>query len=638
MTAPRPSRIALIGSPNSGKTSIFNQLTGMRRRVANYPGVTVDFVEGELRGASDAVVVDLPGTYSLDALSPDEDVTVTELSGGHGAAPDLALVVADATTLDRSMPFIAEVLATGRPSIVVLTMIDELKARYGRLDIGRLHRRLGVPVVGVVGNRGLGVDDLLAQLEDPGKWHPSWAELPEAGADAAERRAWAARTLDEVYKAPREMDPRTRRIDRVLLHPVLGLLVFALVMTLFFQIIFTVAAPVQDLFESGVLALGEAVGGILPDGHLRSFLVDGVIAGVGGVVVFVPQIALLLLMIALLEGTGYMARAAFLIDRVMGWVGLEGRSFVALLSSYACAVPGIMAARTVPDPRSRLATILVAPLMTCSARLPVYTLLIAAFIPRSTVLGVLNVQGLVLLALYVGGSLSALIAAAFIRRGMRRGRTFPFYLELPPYRVPTLRSVWSRVQVGVFGFMKKAGTVILGSMVVLWFLLNFPQQGAEPDAGAEVAAQDGAQASQRETQASLSYAGQLGRTIEPAIEPLGFDWKIGIGLIASFAAREVIVGTLAQIYAVEGGDEDTEGLVEQLRADTRPDGTPVWSLATALSLLVFFVFALQCVSTLAIIWKETRALRWPVFAFSYMLALAWLASFATYRIALAAGG
>ena len=637
MTAIRPPRIALIGSPNSGKTSIFNQLTGLRRRVANYPGVTVDFVEGGLRGDSEAVLVDLPGTYSLDALSPDEDVTVTELRGGHVAAPDLALIVADATTLKRSMPFIGEVLGTGLPAIVVLTMIDELKARYGKVDVGRLHRGLGVPVVGVVGNRGLGIDDLRAQLAEPDKWHPSWAEIPAAGADSDQRRSWAESVLDEAYEPPREMDPRTRRIDSVLLHPVFGLLVFALVMTLFFQIIFTVAAPLQDLFESGVLALGEAVGSLLPDNHLRSFLVDGVIAGVGGVVVFVPQIALLLLLIALLEGTGYMARAAFLIDRVMGWVGLEGRSFVALLSSYACAVPGIMAARTVPDPRSRLATMLVAPLMTCSARLPVYTLLIAAFIPRKTVLGVLNVQGLVLLALYVGGSLSALIAAAFIRRGLRRGRTFPFYLELPPYRIPTPRSVWSRVQVGVGGFLKKAGTVILASMVVLWFLLNFPQQSAERSAEESAGADNEVAQLDGEAQVAQSYAGQLGKLVEPTIEPLGFDWKVGIGLIASFAAREVIVGTLAQIYAVEGGEEDTESLAAQLRADTRPDGTPAWSLATALSLLVFFVFALQCVSTLAIMWKETRRIRWPVFAFSYMLVLAWVASFVTYRVASAFG-
>jgi ferrous iron transport protein B len=399
-------------------------------------------------------------------------------------------------------------------------------------------------------------------------------------------------------------------------------------MFLFFQTVFTVAAPLQDGLEGVVLGLGEGLRALLPAGLLQSLVVDGVIAGVGGVVVFVPQIALLLVMISLLEGSGYMARAAFLIDRVMGWAGLEGRCFVALLSSYACAIPGIMATRAVPDPKSRLATIMVAPLMTCSARLPVYGLLIGAFVPAQTVAGVFQVQGLAMFGLYLLGSLSALAASVVFKKGVFRGHTYPFYMELPPYRFPSWRTVAQHVWRGVRSFLRKAGTTILAASVILWALLTFPQ--VEPPAEL---AQD--EAAARSWQLERSVAGHIGKAIEPTISPLGFDWRIGISLLASFSAREVMVSTLGQLYAFSGDEEDLEGLGARLKAAKKPDGAPAYTLAVALSLLVFYVYSLQCVSTLAVMRRETGSWRWPALGFAYMLALAWVGSFVTYRLALA---
>lgn len=620
--------VALIGNPNAGKTSIFNRLTGLRQRVGNYPGVTVEQVEGRMQsGETNLRLIDLPGTYSLDPLSPDEEVSAGVLRGELEGfdKPDAVIVVVDATTLERSLGFVGEVLACGLPTIVVLTMIDELKARGGSVNMPRLHRNLGVPVVGVVGNRGLGIDDLRAILEKPSTWHPSWSDVPLEEDDEATRRSWAARALDEVYKSPQQVDPLTEKLDRVILHPVWGIVVFALVMIAFFQSIFALAAPLQDLAEGGVIALGELLRGVLPDGAVQSLLVDGVIGGVGAVVVFVPQIAILLLLIALMEGSGYLARAAFVVDRVMGRAGLEGRSFIALLSSFACAVPGIMATRAVPDPRARLTTIMVAPLMTCSARLPVYTLLIAAFIPQQRVLGLLNLQGLVLLGLYLLGGVTSLLAAALFKRGLKRGLTFPFYLELPPYRRPTASAVISRMNIGVVSFLKKAGTVILAASIVLWFLLNFPQLSVE-----ELRGLSEAQAAALQVEAS--YAGQLGHALEGFFAPLGFDWRLTIGIIASLAAREVIVSTLGQIFALS--DPDTAGgLAERLTTISDGSGAPLYTLATALSLLVFYVFALQCVSTLAVMRRETGAWRWPAIAFAYMFALAYLGAWITYQLA-----
>ena len=636
-------RLALVGSPNSGKTTLFNALTGLRRRVANYPGVTVDHSVGSAKASdgSEVVLIDLPGTYSLDALSADEAVTVGVLAGDFPGErkPDGVIIVADGTTLERSMQLILAVLAKGIPAVIALTMVDELKARRGAVKLRGMAAKLGVPVVGVIGNKGIGVDELRERLSSVKDWTASTFEVPDGteADDIAARVQVADELLAELYQAPSTEETQSDRIDKVLLHPVAGIAIFIATMFLLFQSIFVLAAPLQDLFEGVVLALGELVRGVIPEGLAQSLVVDGVIAGVGGVVVFVPQIAILLLLLRFLESCGYMARAAFLIDRVMGWAGLEGRAFVALLSSYACAVPGIMAARTVPDPRSRLATILVAPLMTCAARLPVYALLIGAFVPRKTVAG-MSLQGLTLFGLYVVGSLSAFIAAAALRMLFKRRATFPFYMELPPYRWPTpkavMRSTWS----GVRAFLVKAGTIILASSVVLWALLTFPRV----DAPEELLA--GAQTDEEAAAIADAYAlensagGSIGRAVEPLFEPLGYDWRIDVGILGSFAAREVIVATLAQIYAHEGGEDDIEGLGARIRAAEGPDGAPAYTLATALSLLVFFVFSLQCVSTIAVMRRETGGWRWPAFAFGYMFVLAYVGSLITYQVTSALTG
>ncbi|MEZ4462788.1 MAG: ferrous iron transporter B [bacterium] len=618
------TNVALVGSPNSGKTTLFNALTGLHQRVANYAGVTVEHVVGEITADGRTLsLIDLPGTYSLEALSPDERVVSQVLEGRMPGCepPDGIVVVADATTLQRSLQLVGDILRLGRPTVLIVTMIDELKARNGALKLPQLKRALGIPVVGVVGNRGIGMDDVRALLASVDTWTPTVVEVPE---DQQARFVWADEIFEKCVVAPRREDGRTDQIDRVLLHPVMGIAIFAMVMFLFFQVVFAVAAPLQEAFESAVMLLGGVVGDLLPDGLLKQLLVDGVIAGVGGVVVFVPQIALLLLMIAVLEGSGYMARAAFVIDRVMGWAGLEGRCFIALLSSYACAIPGIMATRGVPDPRSRLATILVAPFMTCSARLPVYGLLIGAFIPSTYVLGVFNLQGIVLFLLYLLGSVSALLAAAVLKRGLLRGATYPFYMELPPYRVPTWSAIWHRVSRGVWAFLRKAGTVILAASVILWAALNLPRV----DVPAEL--RDDPVAAQT-YQLENSLAASVGHAMEPVLAPLGFDWRIGVGLVASLAAREVIVSTMAQIYGFGGDEEDVDGLAARMSQAKNPDGTSVYTLPTVLALLVFFVYALQCVSTLAVIRRETGSWKWPAFAFSYMLVIAYgMALFARY--------
>lgn len=621
------TQLGLVGSPNSGKTTLFNALTGLRARVGNYPGVTVERREGIARIQGRRVrVVDLPGAYSLDPISPDEAVVGRVIAGDIPGlpAPDGVLITADANTLERSFTLVAQVLHTGLPACLVVTMMDELQARGGALDTARLSGALGIPVVGVVGHRGRGLAALRALLPDPARW-PRPPLLPPQGAE--ERRAWAGSVLARAGMRAGGPSRRSDALDRIVLHPLLGSLLFALVMVFFFQLIFAFATPAMDAIDAAVATLGGMVRTLLPPGIVADFLADGVIAGVGSVIVFLPQIVLLFSLLYLLEDFGYMARAAFVVDRLMGRIGLEGRAFVALLSSYACAVPGIMATRTIPAPRQRLVTILVAPLMTCSARLPVYALLIGAFVPASQVLGPIGLQGLVLLGLYLAGSLGALVAAGLLNRFLLKGESIPFYLELPPYRVPPLRLVASQVWSAASAFLKRAGTIIMAASIVLFGLLNFPQVTPPPELSESAAAA---------YRIEHSAAGAIGRAVEPIFRPIGFDWKIGVGLIASLAAREVIVATLAQIYAT--GEDDPVSLRDALRADRNPEtGEPVFTPATVASLLVFFVFALQCTSTLAVMRRETGSWRWPAFAFAYLFALAYGASFVTYRVVNALG-
>lgn len=637
MTAParaidptRPVRIALVGSPNAGKTTLFNALTGASARVGNYAGVTVERREGSLRGSDGQVLIlDLPGTYSLRGESPDERIVEKVLDGKLAGEPELdgVVAVADATTLRRGLGLVQQLLAHQRPMILVLTMIDEVRARGGRIDVSALSRQLGIPVVGVVGHRGVGIDQVIRLLREPWHW-PRPKIVPPVDEDPVQRFAWVDAVCKAVGADALPPDRRTDRIDRWLLHPVYGLVTLGVVLLIFFQSIFSWAVPVMDVIDKLFTDLAALSRAVLPAAWWTELWADGILAGVGAVLVFLPQIVILFAFIHLLNDIGYMARAAFVLDRVMGWVGLQGRSFVPLLSCFACAVPGILAARTIASLRERLATILVAPFMTCSARLPVYTLLIAAFVPARPIWGPLGLQGFVLLGLYLLGVVVALGSASVLSTTLLRGTPSVFYMELPPYRWPTMKLLLRQVWGSTSAFLKRAGTIILGVSIVLWFLLSVPKAPESPGA---------TPAERARADLEASVAGRLGHSLEPWIAPLGFDWKIGVGLVASLAAREVMVSTLAQIHAV-GSPDDYEGLREALRRDVDPvTGRHHFTLATALSLLVFFVFALQCASTMVVMARETGSWRWPAFAFAYMFGLAWVASFVTYRAATAFG-
>ncbi|MBK6870782.1 MAG: ferrous iron transporter B [Kineosporiaceae bacterium] len=619
-----PTRVALLGSPNAGKTTIFNHLTGLRARTANYPGVTVTRTEGLAQTPLGPVAIeDVPGTYSLSAMSPDEQVVVDLLDGTlEGCpAPDALVVVLDATTLRRSLTLAAQALAIDRPVIVALTMLDELTSRGGELDVAALGRALGVRVVGLTAHKGVGISDLAAELGRHQTW-PAPPVLPPLDDD--ELSAWAASVLAASgYRAP-AADRRTAAIDRVLLHPIWGGLVFLAVMFVFFQLIFTVAAPLQDGLE---WLLGVAAGWTASTlGHnvVGAFLSEAVIGGVGSVLVFVPQIALLFLIIAALESVGYMARAAYLMDRIMAATGLDGRAFVAMLSSFACAVPGIMATRTIPSSKTRIATILSAPLVPCSARLPVYVLLVGLLVPAGNRWGPVQQQGMAMFALYLVGGLSAMISARLLRSTVLRGELVPFYLEMPPYRLPGLRSVLVTMWGSVSMFLRKAGTIIFGTAIVLWLLLAFPTRDAEtldmPPAQASAYVLE------------HSYAAGIGSVIEPVFEPLGFDWRIDLGLVGAMSAREVFVATLGQVAAAA----DPEHPATSLRAATYLDGPhrgePLFSAPTVVALLAWFVYALQCMSTVAVMRRETGSWRWPALAFGYLLVLAYGMAFVAHEV------
>jgi ferrous iron transport protein B len=619
--------LALVGNPNCGKTALFNLLTGSRQKVANYAGVTVERKEGKLTTPTGKAlrVLDLPGTYSLHPRSPDELVTHDVLYGRAKGEkrPDLVVCVVDATNLRRSLRLVLGVKRLGMPCVVAVNMQDLARARGLSVDPAALSRELGLPVVSTVGTRGGGDLELRTLLDDVSLWRRAAAPVPETDEVPIQR-------VDADHDVVRgilerlgldELIPHTLsdRIDAVVLHPVFGPALLATVLFLIFQAVFSWSAAPMDAIKAASDWLGAAVGAALPGigawSWVRSLIVNGVIAGAGGVVVFLPQIIILFFFILVLEESGYLPRAAFLLDRLMGSVGLSGRSFIPLLSSFACAIPGIMATRTIANPRDRLVTIMIAPLMTCSARLPVYALLIGAFVPRREVWRVLDLQGLVLFALYVAGIFGALAVAWVLKRLTAHGQVRTLMMELPNYHMPNIRNVaiglWQRVAI----FMKRVGGVILTLTIALWFLASFP--GA-PDGATRPAIE-------------YSFAGTLGRLLAVVFEPIGFNWQISIALVPGLAAREVAVSSLGTVYALSATGKETAQALAPLIAQN-------WSLATALSLLAWYVFAPQCLSTLVTIKRETGGWSMPAIVAGYLFALAYLASFITYRVALAMGG
>ncbi len=614
--------LALVGTPNSGKTALFNALTGSRQKVANYPGVTVERKTGALLTPSghSFTIVDLPGTYSLRARSPDEEVTRDVVLGRFATEtqPDALLCVADATNLRLALRLTLELKRLGRPVLVVLNMIDIARRRGIEIDIDRLSAELGTPVTTSAAVRRGGTEELIRRLDDLAVAAPAadlvadWAPPSAHDLRAAQREA--DRIIQLVVRMPPKPDTLTTRLDAVLLHPVAGLIILLVILFVMFQAVFTWAQPLMDVISQGFDALGAAVHQVMPTGLLQSFVQDGVISGVGSVVVFLPQILILFLFILLLEDLGYMARAAFLMDRIMGGAGLHGRAFIPLLSSFACAIPGIMATRVIDNPRDRLTTILVAPLMTCSARIPVYTLIISAFIPNKQVWGFASMQGLVMFGLYAAGIVSALGVSALAKFFFwRDDPTPPFMLELPDYKLPRLPSVLRGLTTRAKMFLQRAGTTIFSMTVVIWFLATFPR----PPAGATGPAID------------YSLAAIIGHLIAPLLAPIGFNWQISVALVPGMAAREVAVAALGTVYAIQGGGETAAEIGHVLAQN--------WSLATALALLVWYIFAPQCASTLAVIKRETGGWKWMWVTFGYMLALAYIASLITYQVAVALG-
>lgn len=734
------SYVVLTGNPNCGKTTLFNALTGLRAKVGNYAGVTVERKEGRLLGANPpnaVTVLDLPGTYSLSPQSLDEAVSRDVLFNRlpEVPPPSLVVVVVDASNLQRNLYYATQVIELGYPVILALNMVDVAGSNGMEIDQAALSRELGVPIYPLIASTGEGIptlrEGILAQIvqlragsasplqklkesrrlfELPPELEQKVDDLAEhlvrtqpnrsvsAEAEALllitdERMSSSAKlsgeTAELVERGRRELeaggiDWRTAaiegryarlaniqekavienlvlhetfsdKLDRILTHKIWGMLIFVGIMAVMFQSIFSLAEYPMNAIESAVGALGDSVGRLIPPGDLHSLLVDGVIAGVGAVVVFLPQICLLFLFIGLLEDTGYMARAAFLMDRLMSKVGLHGKSFIPMLSSFACAIPGIMATRTIETPKDRLVTILVAPLMSCSARLPVYTLLIAACIPKKTLLGFFGAQGLTMLSMYLLGIVMALLMAWLFKKTILKGETPLLIMELPPYKKPVLRIVlrhmWERSKL----FLRRAGTVILGISILLWFLATYPRnsrvehafelkrqavEAAMPANGPNAAAYANSKKAQldeldRQEAGELlrtSFAGRLGHLIEPVIRPLGFDWKIGIGIVSSFAAREVFVSTMSTVYNVGSGDDDnTDTIAETLKAQKREDGSIVYTPLVGVTLMVFYVLALQCVSTIAVVRRETNSWKWPLFQWAYMFALAWILAFVTYQ-------
>ena len=675
-----PLTVALLGNPNTGKSTLFSALAGIPTRVGNYPGVTVEEKVGRFVHAGRPIdLIDLPGTYSLSPKSPDEKVAVDLLRGRLAGmpAPDRIVIVVDATNLERNLYLASQALEIGLPTVIALTLGDAAADRGISVDAAELSRRLGCAVVPVVAPRRQGIarlaDAILAALppRQPEGLAAALAAVdpaqPPAAREAIGRYAWIERVVEGVVRRRPVARSIDDRIDAVVTHRVWGTLLFALTMLAVFTSIFWLSAPLMEGISAGVDTVAEVVRGLLPEGAIRSLVVDGVIAGAGSVVVFVPQIALLFFWIALLEGCGYLSRAAFLMDRLLVGVGLSGKSFIPLLSSFACAIPGIMAARTIENPRDRLLTILLAPLMSCSARLPVYLLMCGAFVPNVPVAGIpwLRLPAVVLASLYALGVVVAAVAAFVLTRTVFRGPPQPFVMELPGWRWPQVRIVLERVREATWSFLSGAGTTILAMSVVLWALSHYPRNEAAVEAevasertslrarldGEEDAATvadlsaaldaldtpEGLDAARRGAAQRQSFLGLAGRFIEPVVRPLGWDWRLGCAAIASFPAREVVLGTLGVIYNLgdvdAGSEEGGSALVRRLRAATW-DGSrrKVFTLPVALSIMVFFALCAQCASTLVVIWRETGSWVWPVASFTAMTVLAWLGAFVTYQL------
>lgn len=681
-----PLRVALVGNPNTGKTTLFNALTGMRQRVGNFAGVTVERVEGSYRDDTgrEVSVLDLPGSYSLSAHSPDEAIALDILMGRakEYPVPDVLVVVVDVLNIERNLFLTSQLLELGLPTVIALNQYDIAESEGIRVDVVELINELGATVIPTVAKSGLGVDHLrraismapslprperrfalprevtpalapveralvrsglspqaagmeaLLHLSTPTSDHGPEvdATLDEArrllaasgvraeSLEAELRYGWITEVVDRTVSHPtRHARSTSDRVDAILLHRLWGPVIFLLLMGVVFQAVFSWAAPFQGWIEHSLGWMGDGVTRLLPDGDLRSLIVDGMIGGVGAVLAFLPQIAILFLFLGILEDSGYMARAAFIMDRYMRRVGLHGRSFIPLLSGYACAVPAIMSTRTIEKPRDRLATIMVVPLMSCSARLPIYTLLIGAFIPAIGLAGgVLSLKALTMLGMYLLGTIAAFLVAAVFRKTLLRGQVTPLILELPPYRVPSIRSLAQTVMNRAAIFLKQAGTIILAVSIVLWAMASYPE--TEPAPGMTPAAA-------QEAQLTHSLIGRAGHAIEPLVRPLGFDWKIGVGIVSSFAAREVFVSTMGTIYGVGSDDGSEAGLTQRLRSERDAQGNPVYTTTTALALMVFYVFAMMCMSTMAVVYRETgggaKGAGWMMLQFTYMLVLAY---------------
>lgn len=684
-----PLVVALLGNPNTGKSTLFTALAGIPTRIGNYPGVTVEEKRGSFSHAGSRIeLIDLPGIYSLVPRSPDERVAMAVLEGHQEGSPpvDCVVVLADATSLERNCYLVSQALGLGLPVVVALTLTDLAADRGISVDHAQLAARLGCPVIPVVAPQREGLDTLADAIveakERPAPAHPDvHAETltdvdghSPAAMEAMARYRWIEQILDGVVTRSTPAGwSIEERIDAVLTHRIAGTLAFVAVMLAVFSSIFWAATPIMDLFSGAIDAVAASLDARLPEGAIRSLVVDGIVAGVGGVVVFLPQIAMLFLFVAILEGCGYLARAAYLMDRLLVGVGLSGRSFIPLLSSFACAIPGIMATRTIENRRDRLLTILVAPLMSCSARLPVYVLLTAAFVPNTPVAGIswLPLPAVVLASMYALGVVVAAAVAAVLSRTVFRGPPQPFVMELPGWRWPQPMVVLERVREACWSFLSSAGTLIVAVSIVVWALASYPysEAGIEAEVAREKAViaerlqalataddeasrhrrdeladelalldtDEGLEAARRGAASRQSFLGRAGRLIEPVVRPLGWDWRIGCAAIASFPAREVVLGTLGVIYNLgeidPGEDEGSSMLIRRLRAATWDDsGQPVYTLPVALSIMVFFALCAQCASTLVVIGKETGSWIWPVVTFTYMTVLAWLGALLTYQV------